>query len=156
MNYLLVRHAQTDASRLTRVAFGKYGAPLNEVGLLQVEALVKELERRGINAEAEPVAVSQLLRAKQTAEYAGFKNISVNKLLNEINTGNPEKTLQLVAQGKLPKEAIDAATAILANPPIEKIWITHGLVIAALYVEMGQTNPQRFIPNYCEIREMHL
>lgn len=154
MKYLLIRHAKTDANRLTRVAFGKEGAPINVFGEQQAQELRKKLIKIGIDTNKEVVAVSELLRTKQTAESAGFKHFSVNSVLNEVNTDNPQRTLELVAQAKLPEQAIVAAKAIVAKPPKEKIWVTHGLVIAAIQVELGLSDPQNFIPDYCEIREV--
>ncbi len=154
MRYLLIRHAKTDANRLTRAVFGKQGAPINKRGVEQVKSLEKKLKKLGINTASEPIAISELLRAKQTAELAGFKNLVKNSLLNEVNTLDPTKTLELVAQAKLPDEARQAAKAILANPPKEQVWITHGLVIAAMLVELGLSNPKKFIPDFCEIIEI--
>ena len=102
------------------------------------------------------MAVSDLSRTKQTAQYAGFKCIVVNPLLNEINTNNPQKTLELVAQNKVPKQATIMARKIINNPPKEKVWVTHGLVIAAIQVELGLLDFAKFIPDYCEIRSIDI
>ncbi len=154
MKYLIIRHAKTDANRLTRAVFGKSGAPINDEGKQQAAGLRHELTRLNIDIETEPVAVSELLRTKQTAELAGFKNITVNPLLNEVNTADPKHTLELVAQGKLPEETIVAAKAILANPPKQKIWVTHGLVMAGILQVLGLTDPYNLIPKHCEIIEI--
>lgn len=154
MKYLIIRHAKTDANRLTRAVFGKSGAPINDEGRQQAEKLHNELIIRNINLATELVVVSELLRTQQTAELAGFKNITVNPLLNEVNTADPKHTLELVAQGKLPEEAIVAATALLANPPKQKIWVTHGLVIAGLLEITNSANPENLIPKHCEIIEI--
>lgn len=137
-----------------RAVFGVEGAPINQTGIKQAMLLNEELKKNGIHIETEAVAVSELLRTRQTAETAGFKNVRVNSILNEININDPELTLKLVAEAKLPKRAIDTAKTILANPPKEKIWITHGLVIAALLVELGVSDREHFIPDYCELREI--
>lgn len=154
MKYLVIRHGQTDANRLNRIAFGKEGAPINDLGVVYAKELGKKLAILGIDISNEFVAVSELLRTKQTAEVAGFINLKINPMLNEINTDDPQRTLELVSQAKLPAQAIIAAKAILANPPEEKIWVTHGLVIAALLVELGISERDKFIPDYCEIREI--
>lgn len=156
MKYLLIRHAKTDANRLTRITFGKKGAPINDIGKRQAQVLGRRLAKLEIDTSIAIVAVSELLRTKQTAEIAGFKHIKVNSVLNEINTNNPHKTQELVTQAKLPGRAIIAAREILADPPKEKIWITHGLVIAAILFELGLSDPQNFIPDYCEIREIEI
>ncbi len=154
MKYLLIRHAKTDANRLTRIAFGKEGAPINSTGEQQSLKLGVRLAKLGIDMTNEVVAVSELLRTRQTAESAGFKHLSVRSILNEVNTDNPQRTLELVAQAKLPKQAVTVAKAIIANPPNEKLWVTHGLVIAAILVELKLSDPKNFIPDYCEIREV--
>lgn len=152
MKYFVVRHGQTDANRMTRMAFGAEGAPINKTGKMQAQLLGLALREQGINPTADLVAVSELLRTRQTAEHAGFKRIVVNSLLNEINTSEPEKTLQLVAQARVPRKAIKAAEALLAQPPLERIWITHGLVIAALEVLLDISDKDSFVPDFCEIR----
>jgi bisphosphoglycerate-dependent phosphoglycerate mutase len=156
MKYLLIRHAQTEAFRLNRIVYGREGAPIIQEGIEQSKLLAEELKSLGINVNDEPVCVSELIRTRQTAEVAGFKNIHINPILNEVNTDNPELTLELVAKSKLPEKAIGAAKAIIANPPAEKIWVTHGLVIAALLFELGVSDPNKFVPDFCEIREIEL
>jgi len=156
VKYLLIRHGKTDADRLTRAAFGKSGAPLSDAGKAQATKLKEELLSRSIDLDQELVVVSQLLRTIETARLAGFTNIEVNPLLNEVNTDNPQNTLNLVAQGLVPQEAIDAAKAIISNPPAAKIWVTHGLVIAAIQYVLGQVDPDHFVPNFCEVREIEL
>ncbi len=154
MKYFVVRHAQTDANRITRAAFGVEGAPINDTGKEQAKSLKRILLEKGIDPETEPVAVSELLRARQTAEVAGFKRIFINGLLNEVNADNPEKTLDLISQAKVPEMAARAAQALIANPPSEQVWVTHGLLIAALESELGISNMDKFIPDYCEVREI--
>ncbi len=153
---MLIRHGKTDASRTTRAAFGKQGAPLNDEGTQQAKALRWELLKRNIILGNEPVAVSELLRARQTAEVAGLKNTVANSFLNEVNTLDPQKTTEDIKKGILAPEAIAAAKRLLANPPKEKIWVTHGQLIAAILAELKQTDPKKFMPDFCEIREVEL
>jgi len=56
----------------------------------------------------------------------------------------------------LPPEAIKVAKNILANSPKERIWVTHGLVIAAVMHELGKLDQDAFIPDFCEIIEIDL
>lgn len=154
MKYFVARHGQTDANRITRVAFGVKGPPINDAGNEQAKLLKRVLLEKGVNPETEPIAVSELLRTKQTAESAGFKKIFINSLLNEINTGDPKKTLELVAQAKVPDKAIEAAKALIASPPAEKVWVTHGLIIAALEILLEVSDKDKFIPDFCEVREI--
>ena len=151
MYYLLIRHGKTDANRLTRAAFGKAGAPLNEVGQGQARRLRDELLTLGIDLAHEPVAISEFLRTKETAEYAGLQRLEVNSLLNEVKTPDPVRTNAMIAEGTLPPEARLAAQKILKHPPRQKIWITHGLIIAALCAELGQTDSSKMVPDFCEI-----
>lgn len=156
MKYLAIRHGKTDANRLNRAAFGAKGAPLNDLGINQAILLHDKLMSFGIDPASHNVAVSELARTCQTAEVAGFKHIVVNEILNEINTPNPSLTLQLVAKNEVPKQAIEAAKAIIMNPPKQQIWVTHGLVIIALQYVLGIASKDNFEPEYCEIREIEI
>lgn len=156
MLYLLIRHGKTDANRLTRAAFGKQGAPLNAEGIAQAEALHDQLLAYGFDLRTAPVATSELLRTSQTAQHAGLHSINTYSILNEVNTPDPAHTQQLIQNKTLPPEAIEAAKKILANPPKERIWVTHGLVIAAIMQVLKTLKPDVFIPNFCEIIEIDL
>lgn len=156
MKYLVIRHAATDANRLTRAVFGVTGASLNDLGEQQAAKLGAELVAAGVDVANTPVAVSELQRTEQTARLAGFKDIVVDPRLNEVNTADPQQTLDLVARGKLPPEAITAAKAIIAHPPKERVWVTHGLVIAALQCVLDQSDIENLVPKNCEIREIEL
>ena len=155
MKYLLIRHGKTDANNLTRAAFGKAGAPLNEQGQAQAKQLKTNLELRGVSS-ATPVAVSGLTRTHQTASIAGFTSIHANPLLNEVAITDPEQVQALIAEQKLPQHALDAAKAIIKNPPKQTIWVTHGPVIAALQQLLGRNSGESFMPEYCEIREIEI
>jgi len=150
MEYILIRHGKTDANRLTRAAFGKQGAPLNELGRKQASQLHDQLLKLNVKRN-DPVAVSELLRTHETAQAAGLQNLVINKLLNEVQTPDPHKTNELVLRGELPPEALTAAKKLLRNPPKEKVWFTHGLVIAAVLVELGQMVPGKLVPDFCEV-----
>lgn len=156
MLHLLVRHAKTDANRVIRQAFGKQGAPLNAAGIQQAKVLLQQLLAYHLDLTEEPVAVSELLRTKQTAEFAGFTHIVVNSVLNEVNTPDPQKTSALVQRGILPEGATEAARKVLANPPKEMVWVTHGLLIAAILLELKLADSQKLIPDFCGVREIRL
>lgn len=49
MRYLVIRHAETDANRLTRALYGKRGAPLNEIGRHHAKLLSATLKVMGID-----------------------------------------------------------------------------------------------------------
>lgn len=154
MSRYVIRHAKSEANRLTRAAFGKLGASITSEGEEKAAQLKTQLIALGIDPTREHVAVSELQRTQQTAKAAGFNLLTVNELLNEVNTPNLAKTLELISKGQIPKEAIAAAERILKNPPSERVWVTHGLVIAALEVVLGIGQADTLIPDFCEIREL--
>lgn len=154
VKYLLIRHGETDANRATRVLYGKKGAPLNASGVEQAIKLRELLQQRGIDSHHEPVAVSELIRTQQTAHYAGFRTLKTYPLLNEVRTDDPQKTGALIARAIVPEQALAAAQAVLADPPLEKVWVTHGLLITALFRLLDLPSPAGFIPGFCEIREI--
>ncbi len=155
MRVYLVRHAETDATRLTRDDFGPKGAPINSTGVKSSKKLGIKINELGID-KIQPVVVSELQRTHQTAKAAGFNNVVINPLLNEINTGDIKKTLELVRNRQVPEEAKEAARKILVNPPKEKFWFTHGLVSAALLDELGYVNRKDYIPEYAELVEIEI
>ena len=155
MTYYLIRHGKTDASDFDRAKYGAQGAPLNDIGILQAERLSNDLTKHGIIPADTEVASSELLRAVQTAQQAGFVHINTNALLNEINTGDIQTTIDLLLEGKVPNLALERAEAILSSPPKEKVWVTHGLVIAAVKYALGMTEGG-LEPENCEIVEINL
>ena len=118
---------------------GKLGMPLNQEGIATAKGLRKQLDALGVDVDNTEVAISELQRTKQTAEYAGFSpaKMVVNPLLNEVNTGDPVASQKQIDNGEVPQAAIDRARAILANPPKQKVWVTHGLVLVGLNKELG-------------------
>lgn len=66
MKKMLVRHGQSGANRLTRIAFGAAGADLTERGIEQSSELGKVFDERGVD-KTQTVAVSELVRTQQTA-----------------------------------------------------------------------------------------
>jgi broad specificity phosphatase PhoE len=111
---------------------------------------------RGIH-RGEAVAVSELLRAKETARLAGFYTLQIYSVLNEVSHGLPPLDLrQLLDNDELPQDAIVQAENILNNPPKERLWISHGLVIAGLCKVLGIHSEKRLIPRFCEIRELDI
>lgn len=155
MKYLVIRHAKTDASNQTRAAFGKAGAPLSEIGRNQAKELGERLKSLGVDYDM-PVAVSELIRTHETANAAGFADLHVTPLLNEVAITDPVQVREFVEEKKLPQAALDAAKAIIKNPPQEKIWVTHGPVIAAIQELLGRGENVSFIPDYCEVREIEI
>lgn len=151
---LIIRHGKSEGTRLNRALFGKQGGSLNELGKKQAQALHAVLLVRGVDFSL-PVAVSELVRTHETAELAGFKNFVEHPELNEINTADPQKTIDNLAKGIIALEAIEAAKKLIANPPAESIWFTHGMLTAALCRELNLTT-KTLVPDFCEVRELAL
>ncbi len=154
MKIYLVRHGQTVVKREPKDiwdSYGPQGPPINKEAEAKARELHNQFASLGIDGAREPAAVSEYLRVRQTAECAGFKILRTDRLLNEINTNNPMLSRQLVKIGQVPPEAKAAAQQLLANPPAEKVWFTHGLVIAALLLETGQNTSQNLEPGFAEI-----
>ena len=156
MKYLLIRHGKTDANRLTRAAYGKKGAPINAQGIERATELKNKLLGRGIDLTKVVAATSELLRTQQTAEAAGITKYVTYRLLNEVKTSDPQITNDLIKRRVLPKEAVAAARKLLKNPPKEKIWVTHGLLIAAILSELHITGQADFVPDFCSIIEIEI
>lgn len=151
---LVIRHGKSEGTRLNRALFGKQGGSLNELGKKQARELHKELLARGIDFSI-AVAVSELVRTHQTAKIAGFSNLVVHPELNEINTANPQATIDNLAKGVIAPEATSAAKKLIANPPREAIWFAHGMLIAALCQELS-VNTKTLVPDFCEVRRIPL
>ena len=149
---LVIRHGKSEGTRLNRDLFGKQGASLSEVGTKQAKELHFELVKIGVDFNL-PVAVSELLRTHQTAELAGFSNMGVCPDLNEINTPNPPETIKNLTKGIIAPEALAAAKKLIASPPTESIWFTHGMLIAALCHELGVVI-NTLVPDFCEVCEI--
>lgn len=154
MKRFVIRHGATGVKRDERKAFGVQGPPIDELGQKQAAELKKNLIKLGIDPSTEPVAVSNFLRTRQTAEFAGFTNIQARPVLDEIFTGIPGEELRAMLEvEKLPLIVLERAQAILDNPPKEKLWITHGLVIMGLK-QLLSVKADSFDPPNCEILEI--
>lgn len=129
-----------------------------QMGIGQARQMGTVLERDyGIDVSETPVAVSELRRSQETAFFAGFKRLVVYTSLNEIDHGlNLPDLRAMLDAGQLPAMANEGAAAILEDPPVEPVWITHGLVIAGLCAVTGIDQGSRLIPRFCEIRELPL
>lgn len=159
MAILVVRHALSEANNRENVgtpAFGAPDAPLMELGHAQARALGRTLaEQHGICPASTTVAVSTMRRAQETARSAGFTSLSIHPVLNEVD--QPRTALRHIIDQREPTAAVLAlAEAVLAEPPPESIWITHGMLIAALCRVLGLPDTDRFVPRFCEIRELPL
>ncbi len=160
MKVLVVRHALSEANNRSSLAFGSVEAPLMEEGRVKARELGKLLVAKyDVNLEEVTAATSQLVRARETAEEAGLnpKKTVTNPLLNEVVTGLAPLQLRAVIDAEeLPEAAEIAAIRLLDAPPEQPIWIAHGLLIASLCRALGTAQDQRFIPHFCEVRELDI
>lgn len=112
-------------------------------------------ERNGI-AEDTEVAVSSMLRTQETACSAGFIRQVSYPVLDEVRLADLAETRRAIDAERVPDAALAAAALVLEDPPAQRVWFTHGLLIAALCATLGVPPGARFIPRFCEIRELPL
>jgi len=162
MSIIVIRHALSEANNRDNVgtmAFGAKDAPLMERGKQQAQERAGTLlSEHGVNAAATAAAVSRLRRTQETAMYLGFTRQKQYSLLDEVVHGMKGPDLRsLLDSGRLPSSALVAAEAILNHAPRERVWVTHGLVIAGLcqVLNVG-ANYERLIPRFCEVRRLSL
>jgi hypothetical protein len=156
MSVLVARHAFSEANNRETLAFGRSEARLALEGRAQAKDLGRCLaELYGVDLAETPVAASELFRAPETAIEAGFRKIVINPLLNEVASGLTDAEYKEAKEAReLPQSAREAAMRVLDSPPPEGIWIAHGLLIAGLCDVLQVAQDQRFIPKFCEIREL--
>ncbi|HUD06867.1 MAG TPA: phosphoglycerate mutase family protein [Candidatus Saccharimonadales bacterium] len=163
MSKLVARHGLSEANNYENYgtpAFGNTEAPLMPKGREQSSELGGLLAVRfGIDVATEPVAVTMMRRTQETAIIAGFRRLSIYPELNEEKGGlSDEQVREALAARRPPEATINAAKSIIEKPPIEKIWITHAFLIAAICQELGvyTDESERFTPRFCEVRELPL
>ncbi|HSX45358.1 MAG TPA: histidine phosphatase family protein [Candidatus Saccharimonadales bacterium] len=159
MSVLVVRHGLSEANNRDNIgtlAFASDEAPLMEQGRQQARLLGETLTfNYGVEIGDTEVATSTLYRTQETAREAGFKALKTYAVLDEVLHGIELPQLrEMLDKKQLPPAAIEAAENIIENPPSEPIWFTHGLVIAGLCQVMGVAEDQRFIPRFCEVRQL--
>jgi hypothetical protein len=156
MSVLVARHALSEANNKESLAFGHPEARLMAKGREQAKDLGGRLmELYDVDLTEISVATSALFRAPETAIEAGFRKIVINPLLNEVASGLTETEYRAAKEAReLPQTARDAAMRVLDSPPSEGIWIAHGLLIAGLCDILQIAQDQRFIPEFCEVREL--
>ena len=160
MDRLIIRHGLSEANNrnnLGTLAFASKDAPLMPKGIEQAQKLGVVLRQKyPADTLDTAIACSELLRAQQTAQEAGFSQIIPYSILNEVEHGMDLKSLRsMLDSGELPQSALDTAETILESPPREGIIFTHGLVIAGLTEVLGLSqNYGRLIPRFCEVREI--
>lgn len=158
MEVYVARHGVSRANDKDSPAFGSAEAALLPAGEQQATDMGVEFsDKYSIIPESIGVAVSRLRRAQQSARCAGFIKLTITPLLDEVTTKMSQDELYDCLTNKyVPRASIEAAEKLLATPPEQTVWITHGLVIAGLCEVLGVPNEHRFIPRFCEIRQLTL
>jgi hypothetical protein len=156
MSVLVVRHGLSAANDRSLAAFGKSDAPLLQLGIEQSKNAGRTLsESYGVDPDKDQAAASLMLRSQESAHYAGFTVVSNYAVLNEVDVPKTPALRAVIDRGIIISEAREAAKAVLTNPPAERIWFTHGYLIAALCdLTEVDTSGLRFIPRFGEIREL--
>ena len=168
MKVLLGRHALSHANNYeesavnnpdTTLAYGHPDAVLMNKGILQSIGMgYVFIDDYHVDPRSTPVAVSRMTRSRQTAQFAGFMRRTIYPALDEVDTGyDKDKLKETNAAGINTEVGLRIAEAILADPPEELVWITHGLVIAGITEILGLTDKfENFVPKFCEIREIEI
>jgi phosphohistidine phosphatase SixA len=159
MSILVIRHGLSEANNRHNagsLAFASGEAPLMALGREQAHQLGEKLAAHyGIDVASQQVATSTLRRTQETAHEAGFTAITAYASLDEVKHGMELPDLRTALYKRhLPYAALVAVETILNDPPPEQVWITHGLVIAGLCEVLNVAQGERFIPKFCEVREL--
>ncbi|HKU18893.1 MAG TPA: phosphoglycerate mutase family protein [Candidatus Saccharimonadales bacterium] len=153
----VIRHAMPTGSRHNQAAFGPQGGPLTEAGVQQAKSLTLRLQEFGIDVTTEPVATSFAKRAYETAKYAGFRRIQKYASLGEVGGDlSPAVLDALIAAKQVPPAAVAAAHALLAQPPQERVWVTHGQLIAGIAYVLRIPPTELFIPPMGSLTKLSL
>lgn len=153
----VIRHGASEGNRHNQASFGPDGGGLTDVGIVEAEGLKQALQELGIKVESEAVAVSPMKRAYETAYYAGFKLITKYPALSEVGGNLPPDVLDaMIVQKEASPSAVSAARRLLAEPPSERLWVTHGQLIAGIAHELGYPSSELFIPKMGSITKLNL
>ncbi len=124
MQRLVIRHGEAE----------KGEDPAITPGARTMAVLLRgNLHKQGIPTRR--IAVADSLRARQTAKAIGGvgSTITIYDSLNEVPNELPNEELkQRLKKGNIPEEALTAAELLLSNPPVERIYVSHGLLLAGL------------------------
>lgn len=162
----LIRHAQSTANLMDEpgsmtegeLAFVNRAAGLTELGEQQCYSLAPLLfSEYGIEPSTTLVAVSTYQRPKLTAELLGFLiNPTPYPQLDEVDHGiSTRRIRELVRANRIPDIAVEAGRIALEQAPEEHVWVTHGLLIAGMCIELGIVDQfERPVPRQCEVRRI--
>ncbi len=153
----VIRHGTSEGNRHNQASFGPRGGALTPQGIQEAKALHKELQKLGIEAQTTPAASSLAKRAHETARHAGFEQINKYASLSEVGGDLlPEVLDAMLARKEAPPSAITAAQNLLKNPPLEKVWVTHGQLIAGIAHVLDISTSELFIPKMGTITRLKL
>jgi hypothetical protein len=153
----IVRHGTSEGNRDNQASFGPEGGPLNEQGIREAKNLYRQFQELGFDPQTEPVASSNMKRAYQTAQFAGFRNINRYATLNEVGRDVPREVRDaMIARNEVPPIVNTTAQTLLKIPPKENIWFTHGQLIAGIAHELGIPPTTLFIPEMGSITKLEL
>jgi hypothetical protein len=128
------------------------------IGQQQAADAAKDLTAAySVHIPGTPVAVSTMRRTGETALAMGFRLQTGYAQLSEVADHGMDLAdlRKMLNAGELPDAAVTRAEMLLSSPMEERIWITHGLVIAGLCKVLGlQEDHERLVPRFCEIREL--
>lgn len=145
--FFLIRHGQSYANLRDFTAFGNHESPLTEKGISQAIELRQTLRNNHAIESShyvDTVAVSELVRAQQTAEHAGFKKVSIIPLINESDVD--EEVMQgidviskhrseLWVPSETKSRARELYERIRDRDMRYEIYFTHGMFIAGFLLE---------------------
>lgn len=139
----LVRHAQIDLPDVP-ASIPQLDPSISKDGIMHSRGLLQSFRTLGVVPNTnEPVAVSELLRARQTAIWAGFSILRPTRYLNEIPGGFPTNGQNRDVKLHVPEQDLAVADTLLENQPHERIWFTHGRLIAAVCERAGRPLTQK-------------
>ena len=147
MNRLVIRHGEYDEKHPDIET--AWGPPLTDEALATARVLGGQMRLKGI--EIGTAAVSEQLRAQQTALALGANILKVYPALNEVMLTEEEKDMLL--RNVVPSHVRERGREILANPPAERTIVSHGGTLAGLFFELG-LQVERFLPVHLEVREV--
>lgn len=164
---LLVRHAKSYANQRDFAAFGNMDSPLTEKGIEQARALGGLFRDQYGIVPAQydrPVVASEFVRAQQTAQIAGFKDIHISTLINEADfdrtvLGVPDPVSKHATERWVPDETRQRAVRFIelvrSGQLDYQIFFTHGLFKAAVLTELAHessANGMEFGHSFTEAR----
>ena len=155
MSIYVARHGLSGANDGRNPAFGSPDAHLLPECVLHARGLGETLHTDfGINLTTDAVATSTFIRTKETAKEAGFIICNEYAVLDEVKHGLTVEEFHRMKETRiLPLHVMNAAEQTLENPPEEKIWISHGLRVAAICQILGvYQDEERLFQRFCEVR----